>query len=207
MSEKIFLTDDLFIGTGKHKTVYAHPTDPRLCIKFLHHTPDPDFDREMRYRNAIGARADSLTLLTKFYGEVDTSKGTGFLYECVIDYDGSVSKDFISLCDEALADRKKLPALEKTLTEFRPVYFAEKIPLAGIDATNYLVQKLSPTEYRFRIIDNIGTSAAIPLAYYFEHFAKTRAVKYWRMFVADIGERYRLLFDEEFMRKLSEVPE
>ena len=206
-NQKIILTDDLFLGTGNHKTVYAHPTDPHLCIKLLHHTPDPDFEREIRYRKSLGKRAESLTLLPKYFGEVDTSKGTGYLYERIINFDGTTSKDLQELFDLTFADKKNLPLLEKILLDFKRAYFAEKIPLAGIDATNYLVQKISPTEFRVRIIDNIGTSATIPLIYYFERFAKKRAAKYWRKFVQDIKDRYRLLFDENFLRKLAEVTE
>lgn len=205
MSGKIILTDNLYLGTGMHKTVYAHPTDPHLCIKFLHTTPDPDFERELRYRNALGSRAESMSLLTKYFGEVDTSKGSGYLFERVINFDGTLSKSFIALFDEACVDKTKLPAVEKILLDFKRVYFDEKILLAGIDAGNYLVQKISPTECHVRIIDNIGTSAFIPLAYHFDLFAKKRAVKYWKKFVGEISELYRLLFTKEFLRQLEEI--
>lgn len=203
--EKIILTDDLYLGTGMHKTVYAHPTDKSLCIKILHTTPDPDLERELRYRKALGSRADSMTLLTKYFGEVDTSKGKGYLFERVIDFDGKTSKTLLNLFEEAIVDKTKLPTLEKILLDFKKIYFAEKVPLAGIDADNYLVQRISPTEYRVRIIDNIGTSAAIPLAYYIDMFAKKRAIKYWRQFVGELSLRYHILFSEDFLQLLSEI--
>ena len=200
----INFTDDLYLGTGMHKTVYAHPTDPHLCIKILHTTPDEDMERELRYRKALGKRADSMTLLTKYFGEVETSQGKGYLFERVIDFDGKASKTMLNLFEEAIRDKKNLPSLEKILLDFKRVYFAEKIPLAGIDADNYLVQKVSPTETRVRIIDNLGTSAFIPLAYYFDAFAEKRARKYWQMFAREVSKRYRILFPEEFLRKLAE---
>lgn len=205
MSEKIFLTDDLYLGTGMHKTVYAHPTDPHLCIKILHNTPDEDMEREFRYRKALGRRADSMTLLTKYFGEVDTTKGTGYLFERVINFDGTPSETMLELFDETIADRKKLPLLEKILLDFKRVYLAEKISLAGIDPDNYLVQKISLTEYRVRIIDNVGTSAFIPLAYHFETFNTKRAVKYWHKLVDDLRSRYKILFPEEFLNRLDEI--
>ena len=204
-TEKIIITDDLYLGMGRHKTVYAHPTDPRLCIKILHTTPDPDFNREIRYRKALGTRADSMTLLTGYFGEVDTSKGKGYLFERVVDFDGKPSKTLLNLFDEALVDKTKLPDVRKILMDFKRTYFAEKILLAGIDADNYLVQRISPTENRVRIIDNVGTSALIPLAYHFDMFAKKRVVKYWRKFVADLSSHYWLLFTAEFLQQLAEV--
>lgn len=201
----INLTDDLYLGTGMHKTVYVHPTDKNLCIKILHTTPDPDLDREFRYRKALGKHADSKTLLTKYFGEVETAQGKGYVFERVIDYDGKPSKTMLNLFEEAIHDKTFLPELEKILLDFKHVYFAEKILLAGIDADNYLVQKVSPTETRVRIIDNIGTSAFIPLAYYFDSFAGKRAKKYWKMFVKELSNRYKILFTEEFLRKLAEI--
>jgi len=206
-TQKIFLTDDLYLGMGKHKTVYAHPTDRNLCIKIIHHTPDPDIERELRYRKSLATRADSLTLIPKYFGEVDTSKGRGYLFERVINFDGTDSQNLLAVFDETIRNKKNLPLLEKILLDFKRAYFAEKIPLAGIDSKNYLLQKISPNEYRVRIIDNIGTSALIPLAYYFNRFAKKRAEKYWRKFVDDIHSHYKLLFTENFFQKLAEVAE
>ena len=201
----ITLTDDLYLGTGMHKTVYAHPTDKNLCVKILHTTPDEDLDREFRYRKALGKRADKMTLLTKYFGEVETSKGKGYLFERVINYDGSASPTMLDIFEATIKDKKNLPAVEKILLDFKRVYFEENILLAGIDADNYLVQKISPTECRVRIIDNLGTSAFIPLAYYFDLFATKRARKYWSMFVKDVRERYRILFSEEFLGKLADI--
>ena len=201
----ITLTDDLYLGTGMHKIVYAHPTDPHLCVKILHTTPDPDIEREFRYRKALGSRADKMTLLTKYFGEVETSKGKGYLFERVIDFDGNSSKTMLALFDEAIRDKKNLFELEKILLKFKRVYFEEKILLAGIDPDNYLVQKISPTENHVRIIDNIGTSALIPLAYYFDLFARKRVLKYWQKFVKLLSEHYKILFSEEFLREIAEV--
>ena len=200
----INLTDDLYLGAGMHKTVYAHPTDKTLCIKILHTTPDEDLERELRYRKALGSRANSMTLLTKYFGEIDTSHGKGYLFERVLDYDDKPSKTMLELFEETIHDKKLLTNLEELLLDFKGVYFAEKISLAGIDPDNYLVQRISRTETRVRIIDNIGTSAFIPLAYYFDSFAAKRAKKYWRIFVNELSKRYRILFPEEFLRKLAE---
>lgn len=200
----INLTDDLYLGAGMHKTVYAHPTDKTLCIKILHKTPDEDLERELRYRKALGKRAEEMTLLTKYFGEVETSQGKGYLFERVLDYDDKPSKTMLELFEETIHDKKLLTNLEELLLDFKRVYFAEKISLAGIDPDNYLVQRISRTETRVRIIDNIGTSAFIPLAYYFDSLAAKRAKKYWRIFVNELSSRYRILFPEEFLRKLAE---
>lgn len=204
-NEKIILTDDLFLGDGNHKIVYAHPTDKSLCVKILRTEDDPDFYKESRYRKALGNRADSMTLLTKYFGEVETSKGKGYLFERVLDYDGKISQTMLNVFDDTVADIKLLPATEKLLLDFKRTYFAEKFLLAGVDPDNYLVQRISPTERRVRIIDNIGIATFIPLPYYFDYFAVKRAKKYWLRFVDLLRSDYGNIFSEDFLGKLAET--
>lgn len=201
----INLTDDLYLGVGNHKTVYAHPTDKNLCVKILHTPDDPDFAKECRYRKALGSRADSMTLLTKYFGEVETSKGKGYLFERVIDFDGKISQTMLNVLDDTVADKKLLPATEKLLFDFKRAYFDEKFLLAGVDPDNYLVQRTSPTERRVRIIDNIGIATFIPLPYYFDYFALKREKKYWRRFVDLMRSDYEEIFSAEFLRKLADI--
>ena len=198
----INLTHDLFLGDGNHKIVYAHPTDKKLCVKLLRTPDDPDFAKEMRYRKALGGRAETMTLLTKFFGEAETSKGKGYLFERVTDFDGKNSPTMLKILDDTLADKKLLPATEKLLLDFKRVYFDEKFLLAGVDPDNYLVQKISPTERRVRIIDNIGIASFIPLPYYFDFFAVKRAKKYWLRFVEQMRDGYGKIFSEEYLRRL-----
>ena len=205
MSDKIILTDELFLGDGNHKIVYAHPTDPKLCVKLLRTPDDPDFAKEMRYRKALGDRAESMTLLTKYFGEVDTNRGNGYLFERVIDFDGKSSPTMLNVLADTVVYRDLLPETEKLLLDFKRAYFDEKFLLAGVDPDNYLVQKISPTERRVRIIDNIGIATFVPLAYWFDAFAVKRAKKYWRRFVDLMRTDYANIFTPEFLSKLAEV--
>ena len=202
MSDKIILTDDLFLGDGNHKIVYAHPTDKNLCVKLLRTPDDPDFAKEMRYRKALGKRADSMTLLTKYFGEVDTSKGKGYLFERVFDFDGNSSPTLLNVLDDTLRNESLLPDTKKLLLDFKRVYFGEKFLLAGVDADNYLVQKISPTERRVRIIDNIGIASFVPLPYYFDYFTQKRLKKYWHRFIEQLRSDYGKIFSEDFLREL-----
>ena len=201
----INLTEDLYLGVGNHKTVYAHPTDKNLCVKILHTSDDPDFAKESRYRKALGSRADSMTLLTKYFGEIETSKGKGYLFERVLDFDGKISQTMLNVLDDTIADKKLLPATEKLLLDFKKTYFDEKFLLAGVDPDNYLVQRTSETERRVRIIDNIGIATFIPLPYYFDYFALKRAKKYWLRFCDLMRSDYGNIFSEDFLRRLETV--
>lgn len=203
--DKIILTDELFLGDGNHKIVYAHPTDKNLCVKLLRTPDDPDFAKEMRYRKALGDRANSMTLLTKYFGQVETNRGDGYLFERVIDFDGKPSPTMLNVLADTVVYRDLLPETEKLLLDFKRAYFDEKFLLAGVDPDNYLVQKISPTERRVRIIDNIGIATFVPLAYWFDAFAVKRAKKYWQRFVDLMRTDYAKIFSPEFLSKLAEV--
>ena len=198
----IILTDDLFLGDGNHKIVYAHPTDKNLCIKLLRTPDDTDFAKEMRYRKALGDRADKMTLITKYFGEIETSKGKGYLFERVLDFDGKISQTMLNVFDDTVSNPKILPETQNLLLDFKKTYFDERFLLAGVDADNYLVQRTSKTTRRVRIIDNIGIATFIPLPYYSDYFAMKRAKKYWRRFVEQLRLDYKNIFSEEFLRGL-----
>ena len=180
--EKLILTDDLKLGDGNHKVVYAHPSDKTRCVKLLFTTPDADFDREMKYRRALGDKADKMTLLTKYFGEVETNKGIGYVFERVTDFDGRESRTLL----EHIQNPTGTEDLIDLLLQFKRVFIDEKFIAAGMDPDNFLVQRISENERRIRIIDNIGTSAKFPILYYSDFLMEKRAWKYWRRFVKEI---------------------
>ena len=199
-NEKLILTDDLKLGDGNHKIVYAHPTDKNLCVKILFITPDTDFDKEMRYRQALGSRVDKMTLMTKYFGEVDTNKGKGYLFERVFDFDGSTCKTVLQHLQNPISSDD----LIDLMLNFKKAYINEKFIAAGTDPDNYLVQRISPTERRVRIIYNIGTAARFPILYYSDFLMAKRARKYWKRFVKEIAIEYSSTITKEIANILLE---
>ena len=200
MSETLVLTDDLFLGRGNHKEVYINPIDKNLCVKILFTEPDEDFEREMRYRRVLGKRADSMTLLTKYYGAVDTDKGRGYVFERVIDFDGRASRTILSHIENPTT----VDELIDILLDFKKHFIEEKFVAAGMDPDNFMVQRLSPAERRIKIIDNIGTSARVPLLYYSDFLMARRAKKYWKRFVREIQLDHGDIITGDIARKLLE---
>ncbi len=199
-TEKLILTDDLKLGDGNHKIVYAHPTDKNLCVKILFTTPDTDFDREMKYRAALGKKVEKMTLLTKYFGEVETNKGKGYLFERIIDFDGSNSKTLL----EHIRNPKNIDDLIELLLNFKKVFINEKFVAAGMDPDNFLVQRISENERQIKIIDNIGTSAKFPILYYSDFLMAKRARKYWKRFVKEISIEYSNVITKDIAKILNE---
>ena len=198
--EKLILTDDLKLGEGNHKVVYAHPADKTLCVKLLLTTPDSDFDREMKYRRALGKKAESMTLLTKYYGEVETTLGVGYVFERVIDFDGRDSRTVL----DHIQNPRDTDDLIDLLLQFKRAFIGERFVAAGMDPDNFMVQRISERERRIKIIDNIGTSAKFPILYYSEFLMEKRARKYWRRFVQEIRLEHSAVITDAIARTLLE---
>ena len=152
----------------------------------------------MKYRRALGSKAEKMTLLTKYFGEIATNKGKGYLFERVLDFDGSESKTLL----EHIQNPLSIDDLIKLLLDFKRVFIGEKFVAAGMDPDNFLVQRISPVERRIRIIDNIGTSARFPILYYSDFLMSKRAKKYWRRFVREIQIEYSNVINKDVVKIL-----
>ena len=194
------LKEEQFLGDGNHKKVYIHPEDEHKCVKLLFTPDDPDMKREFRYRRSLGKREGQMPLLTKYYGTEETDQGLGYVFERVVDYDGSVSRTLLSELENP-TDRARL---EQILRDFHQEFMRERFAPAGVDPDNFLVQRISATESRVRIIDNIGTSAKFPLEYYVGFLAKKRAQKYWNRLVGDIARDFPHAVSKECIDSLWE---
>lgn len=192
--KKMILTDDLFLGKGEHKAAYIHPEDANKCVKVPYSLPDTDIERELKYRAILEKKHKCPTMLTKYYGTIDTNKGVGFVYELVRDYDGSVSKDLEEIFLNHGLSEKHLGVSELDIMKrFREQWLEECIVTSDTDFLNYFVQRISPEEFVIRIVDNVGTPVTIPLVYYFDFVAQKRARKYWKRLM----QRYITEYCEE----------
>lgn len=197
---KLNLTDDLFLGRGAHKAAYVHPEDEKLCVKITFKWPDEDVKKELRYRSVLGKKADDMPLLVKYYGMVETNLGRGYVFERVTDFDGgscSTLSQYIETCSSS-------EEMVQLLLAFRKEFFRGRYVVAGMNTDNFLVQRISSTERRLRIVDDLGTGAFIPLLYYSDRLLRKRAAKYWRLLVHQLEAKYGGLITKEISYQLME---
>ena len=202
MDQKILvLRDDLLLGKGGHQAAYIHPDDPSKCVKIAFDPDDGDVKKELRYRRICADKLSRSKLVTKYYGKVETDKGVGLVFERVIDFDGSSSldlKDYLS----AVSTAEEIDRSRALLMDFRRDFLSEGIAIVDTDITNFMVQRLSPTETQMRIVDNIGTPVLIPLVYWSEMIARRKARRVWNRLVDWLKENYPSVVDETFYGEL-----
>ena len=88
------------------------------------------------------------------------------------------------------------------MRELKECWHQEKIVTSDVDPANFLVQEISLTKKRIRIVDNIGSPVLIPLAFYFDYFAERRMKRYWRRFVERLVRQYPEIFTDKVARQL-----
>ena len=202
MTDKLNLTDELFIGAGGHQATYIHPTDPSKCIKIPHDPNDGDVKKELRYRRICKNELEHSKLVTKYYGTIETNKGLGYVFERVLDLNGQTSKDLKDFLPTDEPSEDQLKIIQKLLLDFKNDYLREKIAIVDTDITNFMVQEIAQDEYQMRIVDNIDTPVAIPLVYYFDFAATWKSKRYWNFLVNWLNRHYKKIVNDEFLNTL-----
>ncbi|MCR4877359.1 MAG: PhoP regulatory network YrbL family protein, partial [Clostridiales bacterium] len=87
--ETVYLTEELLIGKGGRKDVYINPKNPAQCIK-INARDAGDHRVEMNYRRSREIRnLPPSGLMVSYFGSVETNLGTGYVFERIVDYDGT----------------------------------------------------------------------------------------------------------------------
>ena len=218
-NEIIQLDDNLILGEGGHRLVYIHPQHPNQCIKVARkgHAPESANDKkEMAYRRARKFRnLPPSELLTQYFGTVQTSQGLGYVFERVCDYDGvtSMTIEELILAEQKARDAgvttqvflgtpKQLPTAVEALLRFRKDLFRENIVIPDMGAFNYMVQFGTPTTWRVRIVDDIGSPTLIPIVYFIDYFAAGHVRRRWKKFIREIMNLYPGFLSADEQRQL-----
>ena len=200
--EEIILSDELFIGMGGRQKTFIHPTDPSKCVKIAYSGNIRDVEKELRYRRICADKLKNSRLITKYFGEIPTNLGTGYVYERVRDFNGNTSKDLGVFLSSASTDEKSLKTVESILLGFKEDFLRECIVTVDRNTANFMVQETSPNVYQVRIVDNIGTPVLIPLVYYFRFAAEWKSRRIWNRWVDDMSTNFSHVVLPELAEKL-----
>lgn len=182
------------VGKGLHRECYAHPQYENLCIKVLlpykSKAPLIEAEREANYYRFLEKKGVPWTMLPKFHGEVETSRGKGYVFDLIRDQDGTVSqtlRHYLSSPGETDDHSEGLSLAFKTLRDYLLQW---KVVTMTIKAKNILYQKISAKEGRLVIVDNIGNSDFIPICDYVDFMAERKIRRKWRHFEAALRKEY-----------------
>lgn len=181
----IHLSDSTPLGTGRHRKCYQHPDNAARCIKVVYNSEsggDKEIKRELGYYRHLARRLQDWSGLPRYYGTVETDCGTGYVYDAILDYDGSPS---ITLTDFAESCRyeEDFRVLRQLLKELKRYLHKNRIVTMTLKPQNILCQRISQSEMVPVICDNIGESTFLPVATWSAWFCHRKQQRLWQRFL------------------------
>ena len=185
------LTEDLFYGAGRHKKCYLHPIEENLCIKIAYNRGgQTDLLREIDYIKVLKRRNKNYDLLPQYYGEIETNLGHGYLFEVIRNFDKSKSITLQEILLSPELFKINFDLTVKMVQELKSKLFDNEIITMGLFPENIIFQKISPAEYKVRIVNDMGSGVLIPLEYHFHYFAKAKVARRWEQFINTLKTQY-----------------
>jgi hypothetical protein len=161
----IILDDSHYLGKGGTKTVYRHPKDPNICIKF------PKSGKKHALRTIIHEvrylkkHQSNLSWIAPYLGTTDCNLGTGYMFEMVRNEDGSPSECIkVSDCEKnASAVRNKIADMYFDLIQLHAV-------VNDLKLANIFFRKKVPEGFDLVLVDGFGNNNLIKIADFSKFF-------------------------------------
>ncbi len=185
------LDSSQLVGRGLRRECYLHPADENKCVKVVVAGDHKETAREQSYYRLLAKRRISWKMLARFYGNTETNRGPGAVFELIRDYNGEVSKtlkQYLSAAGETGLDYQKL---SQALFLLKQYLLQWKIVTMAIKPGNMVFKKTSPSEAALVVIDNIGNSDFIPICNYVDFIAVRKIRRKWQRFEKALAEDYR----------------
>ncbi len=180
----IILKDEDFVGKGNERACYIHPEDKNKAIKITYENNNRKESKQTKlevnyYKELEKRRMTNFKHLPKYFGEVKTDKGAGFVVELIRDFDGEVSKTF-----EYYLKKDGVLKYKKELEEYKQ-YFLDNCIIFnyGMMPKNILLRKNSETDFDLVLIDGLGDVSYFTLPNKIPYFARKRINRRWDKFI------------------------
>ncbi|MCD6174065.1 MAG: hypothetical protein J7J96_09825 [Sulfurimonas sp.] len=171
-----------FVGKGSERACYTHPTDHNKAVKISyeqHIGRSKQTTAEINYYKELLKKQDmNWKHLPKYYGEVKTDKGDGFIVELIRDYDGNVSKSFAYYINNFGVQN-----YTKELEEYKDFFLKHCVIFNyGMMPKNILLRKTSENESHLVLIDGLGDITYFTFPNKIPYFARQKINRRWDKF-------------------------
>ena len=180
----IVLKDENFIGKGNERACYVHPEDCNKAIKITYENNNRKESKQTKlevkyYKELEKRKMINFKHLPKYFGEVETDKGRGFVVELVRDYNGEVSKTF-----EFYLKQNGVFKYQKELETYKQYFLDNYIIFNyGMMPKNILLRKNSETDFDLVLIDGLGDVTYFTFPNKIPYFARRRINRRWDKFI------------------------
>ena len=192
MSPMLTLASSSLIGRGLRRECYFHPEDENKCIKIVVAGDHKETVREQSYYRLLEKRNISWKMLARFYGNIETNRGEGAVFELIRDHNEEVSKTLEHYFSENNETDLNYQDLSRALPLLKQYLLKWKIVTMSLKPQNIVYQKINPTQGKLVVIDNIGNSDFIPICNYLDSFATRKIRRKWQRFEESLLKDYKL---------------
>jgi len=185
---QVALNKEVLIGKGTRRSCYQHPDDDSLCIKISTGTPNSikQQDRECHYYCTMEKRGVDFSHLARYEGSIETNLGTGHLYECIKDHDGSYSKSL----NHYLRNNKAPQAeLMQQFASLEGYLLDQGIIFYDLNGGNIICQKDAQAELRLVMIDGIGEVISFSFLNIFKFHRDKTIKRRWQRVVNSVQKQ------------------
>jgi len=174
----INIANEHFIGEGTFQKCYKHPNNKDLCIKISKdNIKDTRLGNELKYHKRISKKKikkKDYYFFTKYYGEIETNLGTGYVFDLVKDeITNTPSKTLGHYIFNPIPEisNELLNTEFKKLIQFMIKY---KVVANDIGAKNICCRILKNKTVELILVDGLGHRNFIPLVDWSSYFAKKK---------------------------------
>lgn len=199
----VILNESLLYGKGTHKKCYMYPNNKNLCIKLPYNNDGKDdILREIDYMRILKKRKKNYEILPQYYGKVETNLGTGYVFEIIQDYNGNKCQTLEDFITSKTLFANNFNLITNMLKNLKKDLYNNEIITMVLFPENILFQKISETEYRIRIVNDMGSSVLIPLEYYISYFAHNKILRRWVKFLNVLKTKYGSPLTEKLIKEI-----
>jgi len=153
----IKLDTKFLLNSGHKRDIYQYPEDETKIIKIQktkEKLKDDNYIEKIYYAH-LQKREISFEKIAKFYGEVQTSRGKGLVFEKITDYDKKVSRTLDEVISKNLISKNELIELINALGKYLK---KNRIVFADISFANIMVWEYQKDKFDLKIIDGLGSA-------------------------------------------------
>lgn len=161
------------IGKGLHRECYAHPDNRDLCIKIIVNGNLVEHQREQKYFTLLAKRNTPWTMLPRYYGMVESSRGKGAVFDLIRDDNGDVSKTLEYYCHSSEVFDQYYSSIPQAFNSFREFLLQYKVITMNLKLKNILFKKISKNDGHLFLVDSVGNSDFLPIC----NFIASLAIK------------------------------
>ena len=152
----IEIDESLTVAQGANRTCYRHPEDFNKCIKIPKINGLTAQLLECEYLQKQVSKNISWKHMSRYYGEIETNLGKGYVYELIRDYNKAISLPFSYYFEKISRMDIPLKNLLRSLGELKEYLLENEIIVKSVKPYNILFKRINQKDGIAVIVDNIG---------------------------------------------------